>query len=280
MNDWFPSQAWEREESSLGGNRVGKKSRKSKQKPRSTTLFLDMGKPVALNRAVFGKNGSIIVESAAGQEQPIASHVVTTYERAKGPKVIHQLTVPSENLTFDPNFALTRYSWVLAIDTNNPENCLPNVVFTGIVHTNILPHTDSILKINIYRGTVLELHNLNCPPERFGWAFVCKSVINLPQQSLVAVIVDSDLRSIPSINRREEPIIDDYYLPDSFELLYATDKGGYIANQLLRLCDRNTREVARHVATQTSSLPPLMEAHPEDPFTHIRVWQQSMRSSA
>jgi hypothetical protein len=60
-------------------SRVGKKSRKIKQKPRSTTLFLDMGEPVALNRVTFGKNGSIIVESAAGQEQPISSHVVTTY---------------------------------------------------------------------------------------------------------------------------------------------------------------------------------------------------------
>lgn len=261
---------------------MGKKSRKSKQKPRSTTLLLDMGKPVVLNRVGFGKNGSIIVESAAGPEQPTASHVVTTYERAKGPKLIHRLMVSPENLTFDPNIALTRYTWVLAVDTNKPEIGLPNVVFTGIAQAKIIPQTDRILEIIIYRGTVLELHNLNGPSERFGWAFVCKSIINLPQEALVALIVDSDLGSIPSINRREEPIIDDYYLPDRFELLYAADKGGgYIANQLLRLCDRNTREVARHVAsTQTLSLPPLMEAHPEDPYTHIRVWQQSVGPSA
>lgn len=261
---------------------MGKKSRKHKQKPRSTTLFLDMGKPVALNRVAFGKNGSIIVESAAGQEQPIASHVVTTYERPKSPKVIHKIIVPPANLTFDPNIALTRYTWVLAVDTNKPETGLPNVVFTGIVQAKILSLSDMILEKSIYQGTVLELHNLNSPSERFGWAFVCKSIINLPQEARVAVIVDSDLGSIPSINRREEPILDDYFLPDRFELLYASDTvGGYIANQLLRLCDRNTREVARLVAsTQTSSLPPLIEAGPEDPYTHIRVWQQSVGPSA
>ena len=260
---------------------MGKKSRKSQRKPRSTALVLDMGTPVALNRAVFGKNGTITVESADGQEQPIASHIVTTYERAKGPKLIHHLKVSPENLTYDPNIALTRYTLVLAVDTNKPETSLPNVVFTGIVHAKILPHTDRILKLIFYQGTVLELHNLNGPPERFGWAFVCRSVINLPQTALIAVIVDSDLRSIPSINQRDEPIIGDYYLPDGFELLYATDKGGYIANKLLRLCDRNSREVARLVAsTQTSSLPPLIEAGPEDPYTHMRVWSQAVGPSA
>lgn len=260
---------------------MGKKSRKHKQKPRSTSLLLDMGKPVALNRIALGKNGSIIVGSAADQEKPIASHVVTTYERAKGSKVIHRIKVPPENLTFDPNIALTRYTNVLAVDTNKPETSLSNVVFTGIVQAKILSPTDGIIEISIYEGKVLEFHNLNSPSERFGWAFVCKSVINLPQEALVAVIVDSDLGSIPSINRREEPIIDDYFLPDRFELLYASDTvGGYIANQLLRLCDRNTREVARLVAsTQTSSLPPLLEARPEDPYTHIRVWQQSVGPS-
>ncbi|MEI9477827.1 MAG: hypothetical protein WCO26_14795 [Deltaproteobacteria bacterium] len=261
---------------------MGKKSHKSNRKPRSTTLFLDMGKPVVLNRIAFGKNGYIIVESAAGQEQPTVSHVVTTHERPKGPKLIHRLIVSPENLTFNPDFALTRYTWVFAIDTNKPEASLPNVVFAGIAQAKIVPQADGSLELSMYRDTVVELHNLNGSPEHFGWAFVCKSSVDLPNDSLVAVIVDCDLGDIPSLNRREKPIINDYYLPDHFELLYATDKGDrYIANQLLRLCDRNTREVARHVVlTPESSLPPLVKAHPEDPFTHIRVWERSARPSA
>jgi hypothetical protein len=260
---------------------VGKKSHKSNQKPRSTTLFLDMGKPVVLNRIAFGKNGHIMVESDVGQEQPTASHLITSYERPKSPKLIHRLIVPPENLTLNPDFALTRYTWVLAVDTNKPEASLPNVVFTGIAQAKIVPQSDGSLELSRYRDTVVELHDLNCSAERFGWAFVCKSSVDLPNDSLVAVIVDSDLEDIPSVNLREKPIINSYYLPDHFELLHATDKGKYIANQLLRLCDRNTREVARHVVlTPEPSLPPLVKAHPEDPFTHIRVWERPARPFA
>jgi hypothetical protein len=261
---------------------VGKKSHKGNQKPRSTTLFLDMGKPVVLNRIAFGKNGHIMVESDVGQEQPTASHLVTSYERPnKGSKVIHRLIVPPENLTLNPDFALTRYTWVLAVDTNKPEASLPNVVFTGIAQAKIVPQSDGSLELSRYRDTVVELHDLSCSAERFGWAFVCKSSVDLPNDSFVAIIVDSDLGDIPSINRREKPIINSYYLPDHFELLHATDKGRYIANQLLRLCDRNSREVARLVALKPkSSLPPLMKGQIEDPFTHIRVWERPAKPFA
>lgn len=234
-----------------------------------------MGKPVVLKRIAPGKSGSIIVESDSGQEQPSASHLVTTYERPnKDPKLIHRLIESPENLTLNPDFTLTRYTWVLAVDTNRPAASLPNVVFIGIAQAKIVPQADGSLELSTYRDTVVELHNLNGSAERFGWAFVCKSSVDLPNDSLVAVIVDSDLGDIPSINRREIPIIDDYYLPDRFELLYASDAvGGYIANKLLKLCHRNTREVARHIVlAPESSLPPLLKAHPEDPFTHIRVW--------
>ena len=241
-----------------------------------------MGKPVVIKRIAIGKNGHIIFESAAGQEQPTASHLVTTYERlSKGPKLIHRLIVPPENLTLNPDFALTRYTWVFAVDTNKPEASLPNVVFTGIAQAKVVPQADVSLELSTYRDTVVELHNLASSAERFGWAFVCKSSVDLPDDSFVAVIVDSDLGDIPSINRREKPIINNYYLPDHFELLYATDKGKYIANQLLKLCHRNSCEVARHVVlTPESSLPPLLKANPEDPFTHIRVWERFSRPSA
>lgn len=262
---------------------MGKKSHKSKRKPRTTSLFIDMGKPIVLNHYSIGKNGSISVGSANGKEQPIASHITTTYERdKKGPKVINRLIESPENLTVIPDIVLTRYTWVVAVDTNKPEEQLQNTVFTGIVLSKVLPQTDGRLELSIYQEKVIEIHNLNVPSERFGWSSVCKSPINLSPEALVAVIVDSDLGSIPSINRREEPILDDFYLPNRFELLYASSDPGdrYIANDLLKRCDRNTREVAKLVAsTQTSSLSQLMKADPRDPFTHIRVWERSAGSS-
>lgn len=263
---------------------MGKKSRDRRRKPRSTTLFLDMGKPVALNHITIGKNGSITVGSVNGKEQPIASHIITAYTRDnQGQKIINRLIELPERLTVVPDMLLTHYTWVLAIDTNKPEERLPNIVFTGIVLSKVLPQTDGRLELSIYQEDVIEIHNLNLPSERFGWSFVCKSIINQFPEDLVAVIVDSDLGQIPAINRREEPIQDDFYLPNRFELLYASSDPGdrYIANDLLKLCDRNTREVAKLVAsTQTSSLPLLMKADPGEPFTHIRIWKHSAGSSA
>lgn len=258
---------------------MGKKLRKSPQKPRSTTLFLDMGKPVVLNQIAFRKDGSVIVESADGKEQPISSHIVTAYKRDnKGPKIINRLTESPANLTIIPDAVLTRYAWVLAVDTNKPEEQLPNTVFTGIVLSKVIPQIDGGFELGIYQEKVLEIHNLNVPSERYeryGWLSVCKLIDNHSPEDQVAVIVDSDLGSIPSINKREEPILDDFYLPHHFEMLYASSDPGdrYIANDLLKRCDRNTREVARHiVSTQKLSLPPLMEAESGEPFTHIRVW--------
>ncbi len=257
---------------------MGKKLREGKRKPRSTTLFLDMGKPVALNQITIGKNGSITVGSVNGKEQPISSHIISAYERDnKGPKIINRLIESPENLTVVQDTLLTRYTRVLAVDTNKPEESLPNTVFIGMVLSKVLPQTNGF-ELHIYQESVIEIQNLHLPSERFGWSFVCKSITNRSPEDLVGLIVDSDLGRIPYINRREEPIQDDFYLPDRFELLYASSDPGdrYIANDLLKLCDRNSREVAKLVAsTQTSSLPPLIKADSGEPFTHIRIWNRS-----
>lgn len=258
---------------------MGKKSpKKNDRKPHSTALLLDMGKPIAINYFTIGRNGSITIGSVLGKEQPVSSHLVTTYDRNKGPKIINRLVVSPEDLTFVPNKVLTCYTWILAVDTNKPVKELPNVVFTGIVLAKVIPQNDGRLELQIYQESVAELHNLNISAERFGWSFVCTSVINCPAEAHIAIIVDSDLKSITSINRRDEPIIDDCYLPNRFELLYASsDTGsGYIANDLIKRCDRNTREVARQlVSAKASSLPPLLpRSNSKDPFTHIRIWNR------
>jgi len=131
---------------------MGKKSRERNRKPRSTTLFLDMGKPIVLNRIIVGKNGSITVGTANGDEPPIAAHVVTAYERDnKSPKIINRLVVSPENLTVVPDMLLTHYTWVLAVDTNKPEEKLPNTVFTGFVLSKVQSHTDGRLELSIYQ---------------------------------------------------------------------------------------------------------------------------------
>jgi hypothetical protein len=255
-----------------------KKSPMSNRKPRTETLILDMEKQVALNNFTIGNYGSITVGSANGAEQPIAAYLTTSYDREKKPKVINRLIVSPDNLTINQNAALTRYTSLLAIDTNKPEKKLKNTVFSGIVLSQILPLRNGEPSLQVSEEKVIEIHNLQLPSEqseRFGWSLIFKSKNKLFEKGLVAVIVDSHLDHIPFINRREEPILDDFYLPPHFELLYASSDPGdkYFVNILLKICDQNTRKVAKLVAsTPSSSLPPLMEAYTGEPYTHYRIW--------
>lgn len=259
---------------------MGRRSSKKSKIPRSGTLLVDMGKPVILKGLALGKDGSIKLYSDIGQEQPRESHLMTTRDRPerpdKGPKVLNRSIVSPEKLTLNPNIALNRYKYLLAVDTNKPEKELPAVVFTGFVLASTVLLCDGSLGLGIHRETVIEFHNLNAPPERFGWAFICQSSSNLPNDSIIGIVVDSDLGDIPLMNRREIPIFNDYYLPDRFELLHATDKGGsHFTNLLIKLCDKNTRQVARQIVSKPeSTLPVLMKANTGDPFTHYRVWER------
>lgn len=254
-------------------------TRNNKKKPRSTTLYMDMGKPVALNRIGFRKDGSIIFEDNTGEIKPSAAFIQNCYNRQnKHPKIINLSQASPDKLTNDSNIALANYTWVIAIDTNKPEITIPHIVFTGIAQAkiNLLPNNK--LEVIIYQGRVLEFHNLTSSSERFGWAYVIKSINSILKNiDRIAVIVDSELKSIPLINQRKEPILDEYYLPSNFELIYASSDTGmeFLANQLLKDCDKYSREVAKLVASnKESNLPILIESNPEESFTHFRSWEQ------
>jgi hypothetical protein len=262
---------------------MGQKSRNGKCKPRNTTLVFDMGKPTKIDKIVFKEDNRLKVLSAGGEVLPICSYLTTSYPREnKHPKVINRFSVSPENLTIDPNLILTHYFRVLAVDTNKPEEKIPNVFFTGTVLSEVKLHNKGLI-IDIYHQSVIEFHNLTSPSECFGLSYVCKSLDNIPQGAKIAIIIDHNLNKIPLFNSREESIMDDYYLPPGFELLYAsTDPGDkVIANRLLKICDKISREAARLVVSKSSQdLPPLVEAQPEDPFTHFRVWYPSAEKVA
>jgi len=240
---------------------------------------MDMGKPVALNHFTINKDGTIEFGSSNGKEKPIEANLTTSYDRDnKNPKIINRLSISPDRLTIVPDLSLTRYNRVLAVDSNRPDGKKPNIVFTGIVLSKVSRYKKGCL-LKIFQETVIEFHNLKYPSERFGWAFTLQSGINKPQNETVAMIVDHDLRSIPAINCRDEPILESFFLPKSFELLYASSDPGdkFIANDLLKLCDSNCRKVARIAASAPeTSLPPLLSANFREPFTHIRVWDLSI----
>ena len=142
------------------------------------------------------------------------------------------------------------------------------------MQVKVLPGKPGELRCRINRAVVIELHNVTVAPERLGWWLVVSSAVNQPPGARIALLVDSELSELAAINLRERALIANFMLPKGFELLYAsTDAGGgYLANDLLRACDRNARKVSR---LQTGeNVPPLREESQRGaPFSHIRVWE-------
>jgi len=256
---------------------MGRKKLRNKHKAneRSTAIVLDMGRPVALTGARFTGEGGVSVFAADNSVTPERAWIETSYRRTKGPKVLNRMDLEPAALVVDPNDALAKYLWVFAVDTNKPSDA--SVTFTGVVQAQVAVLGPKTHRLAIAREMVIELHNVQFPAERFGWWLVISSIVNRPAGSRMAVLVDSDLSSLPGINRREQPILRKNYLPDGFELLYASsDTGGeFIANQLLKRSDRNAREIAQLCSREDVEKPPVVATTEGGPLSHVRVWERN-----
>jgi hypothetical protein len=255
---------------------MGKRKRlrnKQRAKERSTAIVLDMGHPVALTRAAFA-DGGLRVFAADGPASPECAWIETTYPRAKGLKVLNRANIDPKTLVVHPNDVLAQYLWTFAVDTNRPSD--EAVTFTGVVQAQVASLGPTTHRVGIAREVVIELHNIEFPAERFGWWLVTSSVVNRAVGVRTAVLVDSDLSKLPAINRREEPIVGNNYLPDGFELLYASsDAGGeFIANHLLQRADRNAREIAELYRSDDVAKPPVVATSEGGSLSYIRVWER------
>lgn len=68
-----------------------------------------------------------------------------------------------------------------------------------------------------------------CPskPENENWVNVIETLrknCKCKDSRKIGIVVDSDLGNIPAYNKQEKPIFKEYYLPDEFELIFASDK--------------------------------------------------------
>jgi hypothetical protein len=126
---------------------------------------------------------------------------------------------------------------------------------------------------NVQFGSMgaVELRNAQGNPERVAWRLMVQggAVYQLP----VGLIVDSELGLLEAINRREEPVEGSAFLPDGWQLIYASADTGQelVPNRLLRQCDRHSSEILKTIAKDPSSTVGL-NASTDESFTHDRRW--------
>ncbi len=89
-------------------------------------------------------------------------------------------------------------------------------------------------------------------PEVHAWAVAINTVYsqiqNKRRNKTVAIVVDSELGALQQYNKREKPLVQGFYLPSGFTLVYASADTGmaFISNQLIRICDKCASEVQRY----------------------------------
>jgi hypothetical protein len=100
------------------------------------------------------------------------------------------------------------------------------------------------------------LHFVKCFPdytkienaEKTNWIRFIKDIQLKPTYSskhYFGIIVDSDLGHLSEINKREVPILDNFYLPQNIQLIYASadKKNDTFLNEAISFCDKIAKQV-------------------------------------
>jgi hypothetical protein len=251
--------------------------RKNTQKPRTYTVTLDMGKPVIANAVFFDPNKGFTLLNNGRALRPQKAIVEQTYERKKRPKVLNRVETHPNILFANPNRILEQFDIIYAVDTNTRVINSTKISVSGVVgggKSRIVVEKHTVIRYRPIK--CLEFHNVSCKEENLGWKEVIKAICrdqNYNDNKRIALIVDSDLGEIDSYNEKSRPIIESFYLPSNFTLVYAsTDSGSEnIANKMLKLSDSISSVILQGIE-QENPKDGLVKIENE-PYTHIRVWE-------
>lgn len=83
-------------------------------------------------------------------------------------------------------------------------------------------------------------------PEKIGIKLLIQAIMsnqNYSKNLKIGIVTDHDLGNIDKYNKKEIPLCEDFYLPENFTLLYATDKPKEnILNILISECDKEANK--------------------------------------
>lgn len=190
---------------------------------------------------ISDKEGIQLVDHDTGEIQTIDVPIDISYERSNGKEKILNRIIASH---IDPDKALLTHDIVLAVDTNT----INDTSVTAIAQMCFTGETNGVIAVNCKVWDNTEVPKA----EVHAWAVVINAVYsqlqNKKQNKTVAIVVDSELGALQQYNKREKPLVQGFYLPPGFTLVYASADTGmeFIANQLIRICDKYASEVLKN----------------------------------
>jgi len=218
-----------------------------RRKQRSYTIDLDMGRDVSANRLEYNHATGPALFSPFGKLEPERAYLEVSYPRDQKRKVISRAELPLGQLLPHPDVPVLACERVLAVDTNTREiqgtKVSATALVIGEVRARIFPPT-----VAFQVRQALELHNVDCSPERLAWKQILESLERRDEFrriGRVALVVDSDYSALHDIRLRKTPILDNFFLPANVILLYATADTGdpFVGNLLLREADKRAADL-------------------------------------
>jgi hypothetical protein len=224
------------------------------RKPRVNSIML-VGQLTEPTTLVLGQpvNGAVPLLDANGR--PVAEGMLLSgiaYSRDnKAPKYI-TVGEARSRVDFDPDRRLLEFDHVFAVDTNtDPKTGRSVTVTAGITN---LTFGESTKTCTVGYLPAIVWCSAHPSPERRGWRAAVQMITSSVFASRVAIFVDSDLDKLPVINARKAPILDEYGLPPTYELLYAASDRGtqeYIGNYAMGRCDRLATKIGKMTASRS-----------------------------
>ncbi len=217
-----------------------------------------------------------------------AEHIVPTngtaemaYDRErKGRKVLSRIPLDPKEMYTDPNLALTTFDTLYAVDTNT-KRMGNNRVSVGCAAQVKLNKANGGVEFSVSHDLAIELWNLQGNPEAAMWQYVLETAASSPffrQSKSLALVVDSELGRINDFNTQSRPIVNDFWLPDRWHVIYASaDKPNEcVANSLIALCDRLATRILDCILQK--GVPSQFQEH--EVFGFGRIWMPELSDGA
>lgn len=241
------------------------KNAKSKKRPskipresRKTEIKAVFSSPVQLTEIRVPKFGVIqfvgrpssILELRDSLLIPSEVDLTCYYERGAKRKVISAIFLNDDSSALNANVALDRYDHFYACDANTWNFSETGKVSACVVFRGWLTASpDHQRRANFSRECMIKIEGeTGGNPELYAArALIIELQQRIPVVSAkpIGIVMDSELGRLKDINARRLPLVEDFFLPAGFEIMYASDATGsteFFANMLIRMCDKASTE--------------------------------------
>jgi hypothetical protein len=247
------------------------------EKSRETSLSLDFGRPVRVERIELDRvTGDVQFWGDGRVLNPVSASLETTYGRAKGPKVLNRTFLPPGRLSLVPPRTLWRFDRLYAIDTNTRRRDDGTISVSAVYCGSVAPISTDFSAGVAELVACFEFRNAVRKPERIAWRTLIERVRGARDFSLlwrIGLIVDSELDALSDFNNRSRPIIDDFRLPGGFEFVYASGEvssDGY-TNRMLAMADKAAASMLDSFVRRDCPDDGLLPAR-AGVASHFRLW--------